>query len=363
MQNREPTYPGRITLTPVAGLANTYDMDRADQPLQPGTPLTKDTFLKDSTSALFGLGTDAVPDDVLAELGKYKQYWWRRRVNLGYQEVKTNLTSNQIVTETTYYPNLQYAKRITMDSETGEYTLVNPTTVVCAGSKNGPVIDASLQEIVNNAPCYVKTDMPISGNLNYQLFYLPAGSTTGYANLVSTKYTIYRDQYRLAEQCTRISVAESGVVQAQGVSFVLYDPTHNAWEYLRSNSRSAYPDSGTSGGYEYEYLGIPFDNAVGPGTKIDVGNYVGTGTYGTNGKSTLTFSFAPCIVILDTANPNPYSDVPRYFMLLRPAEQYLFDRNHAGSLTWGSQSVTWNSDDAPHQFNESGKTYYYIAIG
>ena len=35
---------------------------------QQGTPLNKDTLLKDATAALFGLGTDAVPDDVLAKL-------------------------------------------------------------------------------------------------------------------------------------------------------------------------------------------------------------------------------------------------------------------------------------------------------
>lgn len=70
MQNREPTYPGRVTLTPVSGLANTYDMDRADQPLQPGTPLNKETLLKDSTAALYGLGTGAVPDDVYVKIFK-----------------------------------------------------------------------------------------------------------------------------------------------------------------------------------------------------------------------------------------------------------------------------------------------------
>lgn len=70
MQNREPTYPGRVTLTPVAGLANTYDMERADQPLQQGTPLNKATLLKDATAALFGKTNAAVPDDILNLLSK-----------------------------------------------------------------------------------------------------------------------------------------------------------------------------------------------------------------------------------------------------------------------------------------------------
>lgn len=70
MQDREPTYPGRVTLTPVYGLANTYDMERADQPLQEGTPINKANLLKDATAALFGKTNAAVPDDILSLLSK-----------------------------------------------------------------------------------------------------------------------------------------------------------------------------------------------------------------------------------------------------------------------------------------------------
>lgn len=75
MQDREPTYPGRVTLTPVYGLANTYDMERADRPLQEGTPLNKASLLKDTTAALYGLGTDAVPDDALHLCPGSKEGW------------------------------------------------------------------------------------------------------------------------------------------------------------------------------------------------------------------------------------------------------------------------------------------------
>lgn len=70
MQDREPTYPGRVTLTPVYGLANTYDMERADRPLQEGTPINKASLLKDATAALFGKTNAAVPDDILSLLSK-----------------------------------------------------------------------------------------------------------------------------------------------------------------------------------------------------------------------------------------------------------------------------------------------------
>lgn len=70
MQDRVPLYPGRVTLTPVSGQANTYDLTRADQPTQEGTPLNKASLLKDTTAALFGKSNTAVPDDILSLLSK-----------------------------------------------------------------------------------------------------------------------------------------------------------------------------------------------------------------------------------------------------------------------------------------------------
>ena len=70
MKDRVPTYPGRVKLTPVSGQENTYDMVRADEPTQEGTPLNKASLLKDATAVLYGQGVDAVPDDILSILSK-----------------------------------------------------------------------------------------------------------------------------------------------------------------------------------------------------------------------------------------------------------------------------------------------------
>lgn len=75
MQDRVSLYPGRVKLTPVAGQANTYDLTRADNPTQEGDPLNKNTLLKDSTAALFGLDSDAVPDSILAKIGRTPLSW------------------------------------------------------------------------------------------------------------------------------------------------------------------------------------------------------------------------------------------------------------------------------------------------
>ena len=68
MQDRVSLYPGRVKIEPVAGQAKLYDITRADQPTQEGTPLNKATLLKDTTAARLGLGASAVPDDVLARV-------------------------------------------------------------------------------------------------------------------------------------------------------------------------------------------------------------------------------------------------------------------------------------------------------
>ena len=52
--DRVPAHPGRITLTPVTGQANTYDMARADGPTETGTPLDKATFDSMTKSRLTG---------------------------------------------------------------------------------------------------------------------------------------------------------------------------------------------------------------------------------------------------------------------------------------------------------------------
>lgn len=41
VEDRVSTYPGRVKLTPVSGQTNVYDMSRADEPVQEGTPLNK----------------------------------------------------------------------------------------------------------------------------------------------------------------------------------------------------------------------------------------------------------------------------------------------------------------------------------
>lgn len=69
VEDRVSTYPGRVKLTPVSGQTNVYDMSRADEPVQEGTPLNKAlldqkayTLTEDVTVYVSKSGSDADGD-------------------------------------------------------------------------------------------------------------------------------------------------------------------------------------------------------------------------------------------------------------------------------------------------------------
>ena len=70
MIDRIPTKPGRIKLTDEQGNVTYYTMERADEPLEMGTPLNKGTLLSDDTTELLGFENleSVVPDNALEML-------------------------------------------------------------------------------------------------------------------------------------------------------------------------------------------------------------------------------------------------------------------------------------------------------
>ena len=73
MRDRNPRYPGRVRLMPVDEENHIYDLERADEPTQQGTPLDKNTLLRDETVARFGgnsdMTVDAAINAIMDELG------------------------------------------------------------------------------------------------------------------------------------------------------------------------------------------------------------------------------------------------------------------------------------------------------
>ena len=68
MKDSIPRYPGRVKLIPVSGQVNTYDIVRADEPQQEGTPINKATLLDDTTAEKLGLSGDPTVSQALASI-------------------------------------------------------------------------------------------------------------------------------------------------------------------------------------------------------------------------------------------------------------------------------------------------------
>lgn len=70
MKDRVSANPGRVLITPEDGSAPFYaTLAMEDNPIVEGTPLNKASLLTDATAALFGLESNAVPNDVLSIVG------------------------------------------------------------------------------------------------------------------------------------------------------------------------------------------------------------------------------------------------------------------------------------------------------
>ena len=347
MKNRVPSpgQAGRVLVTPEDGGSPFYaTIAMADNPTENGTPWSMESVLQDATAALFGLGADAVPDDLFAYLGRYAQHWWRRRkpsiVESGTKIGAISLGSSSSNTSSAYLSNISYSSQIEMRN--GSLSLSGSIKTVKIG-----------YPYIQNGS--VKTN--ILNGMYFEATYVSENSdpTTGYPKI--SKDTIYKGVSDISATYTSDQLYETRI------SLKEITISYTDWEYVQSSSRSAYPDSGEQDGYEYEYLGIPFDNAV-KTPKIETGSYTGTGTYGSSNPNSLTFGFVPKFVLIQT------NDLTLKITMLLNGITATGNNTGSGSSnnqvkpTWSNNTVSWYVDgNADNQRNISGKTYYYIAIG
>ena len=105
---------------------------------------------------------------------------------------------------------------------------------------------------------------------------------------------------------------------------------------------------------------------------IETGSYDGTGTYGYKNLNSLTFGFAPKLVIITGGSyggvaviPYDGQDAPVHFNTSSSTWSVTRSGNTISWYDQGNQSSNGSTGttSAYTQMNESGQTYYYIAIG
>lgn len=335
MKDRVPVNPGRVLITPENGIAAYYaTMTRADNPTQEGTPLNKNSLLKDATAALFGLGTDALPDDVLRKIASDipNLYVWKK-TGASYVEIVPTLSGPTGTTYSVGYNNesIQYSDELEVVS--GTLKLKNPSTVTITTSN------------------YTSYSALLCGK------YFTVTSNAG-----SKNYLHFGDDTAL-----QIKSNTAGSYVAKGGWYIssytekTVTPDHG---YVCSFDKNAYPPA-VSDGFTYTALGMIGDAL--PGVKIATGSYTGTGTYGSANRNTLTFDFVPKAVIIITALTSSSNSSPSVTLIVG-GNSIVFGYSWSSSLygstvTISGNGVSWYNSSAANQMNASNKTYNYIAFG
>lgn len=138
--------------------------------------------------------------------------------------------------------------------------------------------------------------------------------------------------------------------------FEVYD-TGSGYNGSRVNKRqvvTGYPSIPAN--TTIEYLG-----QLGNKAQVEVGSYVGTGTYGKSNPNTLTFGFEPKIIIIGMYRGGTYINF--YFwgaVKMNGANNYAAEN----VVSTSDYTISWyHPSDVSGQLNKSGITYNYIAIG
>lgn len=105
---------------------------------------------------------------------------------------------------------------------------------------------------------------------------------------------------------------------------------------------------------------------IGDKLKAETGSYVGTGTYGSANPNTLTFSFAPKLVIIQPSSGSAYGPMFVRNGVTATAVNY-HDTSQTSTVTWsnGGKTLSWytQSNMVAFQLNTNNYVYIYIAIG
>lgn len=425
----------------------------------------KQEILEDTTKSMFGYGSSAIPDTIFQWLGKYNQYWWKRRaVGEHTEEVRTEkapTTRINFAHSKTASRTIQYSDSVTFDSSNNP-SLVNPSSVSVSYTNSSTTVPKLLGKYVKNlyasastiyfipltatyhdeqdteyneyetyftSTIYSITGTTVTdkGSWNYiyssnrnaypdsgvgdAYHYEPVlgSSSTGY--LVSTntgnsslQNTIYYSNSIIIDTSGNVSLeSEQSIVLSysstsqantlkgkyiRGVMNTSYGVDTSTVYYIPSDASDATSRWDTSytpaialmismqkvttqqvvdtNAYEYQYLGVPFDNAVN-GAKIETGSYTGTGTFGADNPNTLTFDFEPKVVIVQRAEQTTTNTYGRVIAIPGMTQVNnggsANNSDYVATVSFSSNSFSMYSTNASGQMNNSGVTYVYIGIG
>ena len=334
MLDRVPLYPGRVKLTPVSGQENVYDMVRADQPTQEGTPLNKASLLKDATAALFDLGSSAVPDDMLNALAHTGDlHVWKRTQN-GQVDYPVSPNPNAYQEGS----NEQPAGYTLGEVQSGYFVLSNQSSSGWAMSWNYSNSVSVTEDGVVSLSNPASTE--ITGNMSFQ-------AAQSAAALIKGKFVSCTGSQSYFQANTVYFIPSDAVITSTG---------SQVWvnKYQTVTGYPATPASTT-----IEYMGQI--GGFGDRAQIVTGSYVGNGLAGYGNKNKLTFASPPKLVSIGDGGGN---NAGGGFAWVNGSIRVYSAPYGTCKLTWDGNTLYWYAENSQSstQFNVSGTTYYYAAI-
>ena len=360
MKDRVPIYPGRVTLTPVSGQANTFDLVRADQPTQEGTPINKASLLKDATAALYGKTNAAVPDDILnllskSTLAQIKEKY--TKTTIGTLAVGKTITLNVSGTPKEFIVVHQgkpsslyddscsgtwllmkdiYENRVWQSGGINKYESSDVHAYLNSTFLN--LFDSNIKNAIKQAKIpYRKNggsggvDQSGANGLPAKIFLLSGyevGWTTSNFPLDGAKLSYFESGTGTSANNKRIAnltgsaatwwLRSQNTFNADHVWGVLSNGDYNDYNASSSfgirpalvlpSTLAVYTDSSGNIYTEQEYdtkitdvlgnlIAIPAGQ-IKDGVKLATGSYTGTGTYGSSNPNSLTFAFEPKLVFM-----------------------------------------------------------------
>lgn len=330
MKDRSVEFPNRYRMVKVEGTNDIFDLVPAPGEIsEEGTFINKATLLKDATAGLFGLGADAVPDDVFGVLSRFQnglgnEYVWEKTKKTVQTEIGTTglmyLCASNKGSST-----VQYADACEVSAD-GSVALKNPISV-------------SVSTLVSYGADFLRG--------KYFLNPTHPGDTDWVKGIVyihPTDGEIFGSSY--SSLCIR-----GGSLYTPYVTIAVFG-------YVNSPDPNSYP---VDDGYTYTALG-----QLGAKVRIATGSYTGTGTYGASNPNSITFDFEPVFLVIY------YGSQKTVFIRGCGTALTILDgpfsastlRGWVNAVTFSGNELAWyNGDHADYQLNTSGAVYNYIAIG
>lgn len=329
--------------------------------LKIGTGYTKAEVLPAELQGILNLSDFATPADAFKALyrniyGSDETIYRWLRTRPKYVEMQTSIPKNTIIKTVSSADSLitiQRSNSVSVDPSTGSVTLNNPEQAT-----------HTYTQWCDDYPSYVDSK-----------YFKVEDNSTIYKGVQFSRLTNnFNGTYRLG---IGGNYGESSVVTGTPST------TEQITEIVTSTDPNAYPVAGDG----WTYTELAPSPTMPPCARIQIGSYIGTGTYGANNPNSLTFEFEPKLLIIPFADYFASSQTTQivdfivnkdYSWLIltdnlptSPGKAYGLGYNSYAYayVSADRKTVYWHTtssnttNGAYFQFNNPNLQYFYLAIG